>query len=515
MSLVRTYDKEEYGYKKAAVTRALKPIQRKLKILKDVETIQNKKEGRELDEMVDKLKNSVRQYEECITAHEKWIERNHTSAAKQGKTLDPKYAEAFKEFEKDFLKYQADTFEVLDQCDGLLQEYYDEEAPIDQRKKPDPVASMGASFSDVNVPTKLSTLLAPKPLEFSATKSQYLIFKDKFIAHYGINNIHRLDFPAQKAFLFQSLDDQLIQLIQVQFARHVQYSIFDSHDDDGTKSLFGFLDELYDASDPLLIRRNAYFSCKQGKHEKNLEFFNRLQKCELDAECSQIQPREIFMSILMCGMIDDRLKKEISKLGHDPDLDEVKRIFVEDENLKTLSGITNPHVHEIFEQDFSEVSQLSNYRRNVNLRLQGQRGQNRSFQGRGGSHSNRGTRQPQQTGQQKQPQTAACQARIDGKICNFSPFWNCYNHSKITQARRKELDKNFKPSHTNTMSVFTIAPSDDPIWQDQVRPYHSEVNLMQDAEILEIPVGVQTLSSGRELPLNFWHPIDPEACPRI
>ena len=517
MSLVRTYDKEEYGYRKAAVTRALKPINRKLAILKDVETVRNKKEGRELDEMVDKLKMAIRQYEECLAGHEKWIEKNHTSAVRQGKVLDQKYVDAFKEFEKDFQEYQANAFEAFDSCDALLQDYYDEESPVDQKKKNDPVAAIGASFNDPGVPTKMSTLLAPKPLEHSASKSQYLIFKEKFIAHYGINNVHRLEFSAQKAFLFQSLDDQLIQRIQVQFSRHVEYSIFETSD--GTKSIFGFLDELFDSSDPLLVRRNAYLSCRQGKHEKNLEYFNRLQKCELDAECSQIQPREIFISLLMIGLTDERLKKEISKLGHDPDLDEVKRLFVEDENLKTLSGVTNPHVNEMSDFELPHVSQLSNYRRNVNLRLQGpSRGSRQSYPGRGGSHSNRGNRQPQHPNQSRQfsqVRSSACQIKTDGKVCNFSPFWNCFNHSRIPQAQRKEMDKSFKPTQANQMSVFQVASSDDPVWQDQTVPYTSETNMMGDAEILEIPVAIQTLSNGRELPLNFWHPTDPQSCPRI
>ena len=516
MSQVRAYDKEEYGYRKAAVTRARTPIERKITQFKDVDTIENKKIARELDRALDKLKNAIKDYEDNIASHEKWL--NHQQQAKKAKNtvLDPKYAEAFAEFEKDFETYRDGALKVIEDAESLLQTYYDQEMPIVNEDKNASVKAetLGANFNDDRVPTKMSTLLAPKPLEATASKSQYSVFKDKFNAHFGLNNIHLLALPAQKAFLFQYLDDTLIQRVQVQFSRHTIYSIFQS--EHGVPSVFSFLDGLFEASDPLIVRRNKYFSCKQGKHEKNLEFFNRLQKCELEAECGQIEPREIFISLLMIGLNNESIVKEITKLGEEPDLDDVKRIFVQDENISTLSGVTNPHVQEM-EAQLPQLSQLSNYRKNVNLRLNNPRGTGRgSYPGRGGSHSNRGNRQPQNQPQNSQ-RSSSCMVRENGIQCGFDPFWHCFKHSRITQAHRKELDKKRQGQQpqTNQMSVFEVAASDDQVWQDSTVPVGAELNLMQDTEILEIPVAVQTLSNGRELPMNFWHPVDPYACPRI
>ena len=366
------------------------------------------------------------------------------------------------------------------------------------------------NFDNPQLSTKLSNVLAPKPLEISNSKATYNIFKEKFQVHAELNGILRLDQLSQKTFLFQYLDDQLIQRIQVQFSRHSQYSLYDQNP--GVMSIFGFLDELFEASDPLIIRRNSYFSCRQGKHEKNLEFFERLQRLELEAEVGNIHPREIFTTLLLIGLHDERLKKEITKLGTNPDMDDIKLLFVQDDNIANLSNISNPNVHEM-EGAAASLDLLSNYRRNVNMRLNGPPRGRPTRPGRGASHANRGTRQPQPPTQSSSGQSNACSFKNqDGNKCGFKPYWNCFNHSRITMSRRKELDKSYNnSSETNSMSVFTVANANDPVWQDQ----YSQINMMDDEEILEIPMAIQELSNGRELPMNFWYPQNPSTCPRI
>ena len=110
---------------------------------------------------------------------------------------------------------------------------------------------------------------------------------------------------------------------------------------------------------------------------------------------------------------------------------------------------------------------------------------------------------------------------------NVNIFWNCYAHSNMTQDHRAKLDQkhsgaikqllennSVEEASNASLSIYDVVPAGDPIWQDQVQSINT-LHMMADEEIEEIPTVIQQLSTGRELPCQFYEPVNPHACPRI
>ena len=522
MATAQAYNKRDFGQKKRAVTMAITGVEDAAAVYNslNIQVITNQNDAEELFTKIKTLKNAITFYESCVLQHESWIVAEKTKAVAAGEDFDEKWEDDFTTIYKDFEDYRKQGQAVIVKASGLLHQFLQENS-----QNPAPTAEIRQEKS-----RKFTNVLAPEKLEHNANLQTFEVFATKFRAHHDINDLDNYPLDQRRAFLVNLLDDVLANKLKIHFQNQMHYLIFENPLTPTVPSLMGFLKQHFELQDPLLTRRSNYFSAKQKSGESDIQYFERIKKLELEAEGSKIRPEDIFITVLLNGSSNVELKREIVKLGSRPDLDQVEAMYRQYEGVSVIHRAIRPHStanHEIEDAEV-DVHNLSNYRRNINSRLQGQgqpnaRGQSR--RGRG-PPSFRG-RQPQPSSRNPVSGLYCKKKKQNGDQCNYLPFWNCYSHSNMSRDQRSKLDQknsgalkqiletnSVEGASNSSLSIYDVVPANDPLWQDQVQTINTLL-MMADEEIEEVPTTIQHLSSGRELPCQFYEPANPSACPRI
>jgi len=270
--------------------------------------------------------------DELTLAHAQQLEVALKQAADAISKLDAQLTVVrSKESTDNFLKCDGDYGK---RCDDFHEARRNALTVLTVIKKAAPAASSTPAPPVINhKPSRVNDALKPEKLSASCSLGEFNAWVQDFDAYYSSNNMDAFPLNEQHAYIRNSLELKLQQLLKTKI------------DPTSTKEdCMDHLRQVFLRNNPLFIRRFNFFNCSQHKNEKFSDFNTRLELEGQDAELDQMDVDDFYALRFAIGTSDGELQKEFFQ-HKDPTRDnlyEVAMAFESAENAKdSLKGKAN------------------------------------------------------------------------------------------------------------------------------------------------------------------------------